>query len=143
MIGSIVRSAASIVVSLMFAMAMIVTVEGIGAIVHPFPPEVDTNDIEAVKAHVARCPAWFLGVVVVLWGFTTFASAWIATRLGAGRHPAHGIVVGLMLLLAVVMNMLMLPYPVWFEVANLVTFSLAIYWGTKLGRGRSPNAEKT
>ena len=53
----------------------------------------------------------------------------------SGRHPAHGFVVGSLLILAVVFNMYQLPYPLWFEVFNLVAFPVAIYWGVKLGRG--------
>jgi uncharacterized protein YacL len=75
-------------------------------------------------------------VAVVAWGLTTFVSAWLATRLGSGRHRAHGIVVGLILLALVVMNMSMLPYPVWFWVANLLVFPLGFYWGAKLGGPR-------
>ena len=58
------------------------------------------------------------------------ARAWEAVR-----HPAHGIVVGLLLLLAVVFNMYHLPYPLWFEVLNLMVFPLGIYCGVRLGRG--------
>lgn len=141
MISSILRSVGSVIASLVVAMVLIIAVEGASAIVHPFPPDVDTSDPEVVKAHVARYPAWVLALAGVAWGFTTFVSVWVATRLGAGRHPAHGIGVGLVLLLAVVTNMLMLPYPIWFELLNLVTFPLGIYWGVKLaraGRGESP-----
>jgi len=54
--------------------------------------------------------------------------------MGTGRHPAHGIVVGSLLLLAVAFNMLMLPYPIWFELANYLIFPLAILGALKLGR---------
>ena len=87
-------------------------VEAFSSAVHPFPPDVDPSDYEACKAHVARCPAWVLAAAVLAWGLTTFASAWLATRLGPGRHRAHGVVVGLVLLALVVMNMSMLPYPI-------------------------------
>jgi len=145
MISSILRSVGAIIASLVVAMVLIVAIEGLSAIVHPFPPDVDTSDPEVVKAHVAGYPGWILALAAVAWGFTTFVSVWLATRLGAGRHPAHGIVVGLILLSAGVMNMLMLPYPIWFELLNLVTFPLGIYWGVKLaraGRGGSPGHHK-
>ena len=34
------------------------------------------------------------------------------------------------------MNMWMLPYANWFEIANLVVFPLAIYFGSTWGRGQ-------
>jgi hypothetical protein len=141
MIVSILRSVGAIIASLAVAMILVVAVEGVTLMLHPFPPDAETNDPEVVKAHVARFPGWVLALAAVAWGFTNFVSVWVATRLGAGRHPAHGIGVGLLLLAGVVMNMLMLPYPVWFKGLNLVAFPLGIYWGTKLARasrGESP-----
>ncbi len=131
---SIIRSVASVILSLLVAMVLVIAVEGFSAVVHPFPPGFNGTPDEMYE-HVARYPDWVLAVGVVAWGATTFASTWLATRLGAARHPAHGIVVGVLLLLAVVFNMYLLPYPLWFEVLNLVVFPIGIYCGVRLGRG--------
>ena len=66
-------------------------------------------------------------------------SAWIATRMGAGRHPAHGNAIGSLLLLAAAFNMFMLPYPVWFELGNLLILPLAIFGAVKVGRAPQPH----
>lgn len=136
MIGSIVRSVAAVVAGLVVAMILVVLVEFGSSIVHPFPPGFDPNDFEACKAHVARYPGWVLAVVVAAWGLTTFLGSWVAARLGTGRHRAHGIVVGLILLGLAIMNMSMLPYPIWFWVGNLVAFPLGFYFGSRLGGPR-------
>ena len=134
MARSIIRSVGSVILSLVVALVLVIALEGASAVLHPFPPGFEGTHDEMVE-HVARYPGWVLAVVVVAWGTTTFISTWLATRLGAGRHPAHGIVVGLLLLLAVIFNMYVLPYPIWFEVLNLVVFPLGSYYGAKLGRG--------
>lgn len=139
MVGSILRSVASIVLSLVVALLLVIAMEGVGALLHPFPPGFEGTRDE-MHAHVARFPGWVLAVVVVGWGATTFISTWMATRLGAGRHPAHGIAIGSILFLAVIFNMYMLPYPLWFELLNLVVFPLGIYYGARLGR-EERNAE--
>ena len=133
MSSSIIRSVASVILSLLVAMVLVIAVEGVSAVLHPFPPGFDGTPDEMYE-HVARYPDWVLAAAVAGWGATTFASTWLATRVGAARHPAHGIVVGSLLLLAVVFNMYHLPYPLWFEVLNLVVFPLGIYYGVKLGR---------
>ena len=130
---SIFRSVGSVILSLLVALVLVIAVEGFGAIVHPVPPGFN-GTFEEMAEHVARSPDWVLAVAAVAWGATVFVSTWLATRLGAGRHPAHGFVVGSLLILAVVFNMYQLPYPLWFEVFNLVAFPVAIYWGVKLGR---------
>jgi hypothetical protein len=129
-------------VSLVVAFALVVAVEYVSNVFHPFPEGVEPTHGK-ISAHVAACPTWVLALAVAAWGLTTFVSAWLATRLGAGRHPAHGFVVGSILLLAAVANMLMLPYPIWFTVLNLVILPLAIYSGATRGRGRRAASEPT
>lgn len=140
MIGSIVRSLIAVVAGIATALAGLIAVETLSAVVHPVPPGVDiTTDIAACKAHVARYPTWVLGVVVVLWGLTAFAGAWVATRLGTSRHPVHGLVVGSLLLAAAVFNMAMLPYPAWFWI-NVLVLPAAAILGARLARGNKPAA---
>jgi len=141
MIVSIVRSVVAVVLGLIAAMFFIVGVEAVSSVLHPFPPGFDPNSYDEMKAHVARFPAWVLLLAAVAWGLGTFVSSWLATRLGSGRHPAHGIVVGSILLAAAVANMLMLPYPVWFWVANLVGFPVGFILGAKLGQPRTSTGQ--
>lgn len=139
MIRSLMRSAGAIVVSLAVAMALIIAVEVVTGFFHPFPPGVDTSDHEVIKAHVAEFPHWVLAIGAVGWGGTTFVSAWIATRMGAGRHPAHGIAIGSLLFLTAALNMFMLPYPVWFELGNFLILPLAIFGAVRVGRAPQPH----
>lgn len=137
MIGSIARSMIAIVLALVLALILVIGIEAVSSVLHPLPPGLDPADLEALKAHVARYPPAVLFLGGLGWGLTTLVSAWLATRLGAGRHPAHGILVGSLLLAAAVTNMLMLPYPIWFWILNLVILPLSICLGTWLGRART------
>jgi hypothetical protein len=135
MIGAIIRSVGSVSAGLIVALIFVIGVEGMSSILHPFPPGVDPTDLEACKAHVARYPVGVLALVVLAWGMAVFVSSWLATRLGTGRHLAHGFVVGSILLAALVFNMSMLPYPNWFWL-NLIVFPISFVGGAKLARGR-------
>ena len=137
MIGSIVRSVLAVIAGLAAAMFFIVGTEAVWAVVYPPAPGVDLHDMEACKAHVAQLPADAYVIAAAGWGLSVFAGCWVATRLGARRYPAHGIVVSLILSAAALMNMLMLPYPALFWGLNLVSFPACTYLGTKWGRGRS------
>ncbi|QDU95483.1 hypothetical protein [Lignipirellula cremea] len=135
MIGKLLRSTGAIVAALVLALAGVIAVEGFSAVVHPFPPGVDATDLEACIAHVARYPHWVLGVVVGLWGGIVLGSVWLATRLGTGRHPAHGVAIGVLLCMAVAFNCWMLPYPLWFELALLLTLPVCVVLGSLWGTG--------
>jgi hypothetical protein len=140
MIGSIARSLVALVLGFVAALCFIVAVEGVCAALYPFPEGVDPSDLEVCKAHVAQLPAAAFLIAIVGWGLAMLAGSWLATRLGTARHPAHGVVVGSTLFAAAVANMLMLPYPAWFWIGNLLVLPASLYWGTSLGRGRSSPA---
>lgn len=137
MIGSIIRSVLAVIAGLAAAMFFIVGTEAVWAVVYPPAPGVDLHDMEACKAHVAQLPADAYMIAAIGWGLAVFTGCWVATRLGAGRHPAHGYVVSSILSFAAVANMLMLPYPVLFWGLNLVSFPVCTYLGAKWGQGRS------
>src|SRR5689334_25261290 len=107
---SILWSTVAIAAGLATAFALVVATELLCAVFHPAPPGLDPNDLEACKAFVAGYPQWLLGVGAVCWGITTLSSVWVATRLGASRHFAHGAAIGLLLLTAAIFNLSMLPY---------------------------------
>jgi hypothetical protein len=130
------HSAGAVVVGLAAALIFVVGVEWMSSVLHPFPPGVDPSDIEVCRAHVARYPAGVLLLAALGWGLGTFVSSWLSTRIGPGRHPAPGIVIGAILLTLAGVNMAMLPYPVWFWILNLVGFPAGCYAGVMLGRGR-------
>lgn len=130
---SIIRSSGSVLLGLLVALALVIAVEGISAVLHPFPPGFDGTP-EAMLNHVANYPAWVLALLGGAgWAAAAFASTWIATRLGTGRHPAHGVTVGVILLAAAGFNIAMLPYPAWFMVLDFFVLPLGIALGTWLG----------
>ncbi len=135
MIGSLVRGVVAVVVGFLVALFFIVAVEIVTLALYPFPDGVDPLDPEVCRAHVASLPTGALLIGVVGWGLAVFSGVWVATRLAAGRHPAPGIVLGVLLLASAVMNMSMLPYPGWFWAANLIAFPVLTFLGVSLGRG--------
>jgi hypothetical protein len=135
-IVAILRSIGAVVAGLVLAMVLVVAVEVLSNIVHPFPAGVAPTH-EEICNHVAKYPSWMLAVASVLWASTVFVSSWLATRWGTRRHPAHGILIGILLFAAAAFNMSMLPYPIWFEVVTLASFVLATFLGCMLGRGKA------
>lgn len=142
MFRAILRSLLAVVVSLTVAFALVVAVELLCGALHPVPPGVDLNDLEACRDHVASFPDGVLAIAVAGWSVTVFASVWLATRLGSQRHPAHGYGVGVLLILLVAGNQLMLPYPRWFDVANMTLLPAMMLLAVRLALGTraTPNA---
>jgi hypothetical protein len=73
-----------------------------------------------------------LAVCTAIWALAPLGGSWLATILGTSRHSAHGYVVGAVLLAMAGMNMLMLPYPIWYPIVILLTFPLGTIVGARL-----------
>jgi hypothetical protein len=125
--GKALRTILAILGGLASALALVVAVEAASAVVHPTPPDF-TGTKEEMCEHVARYPQWVLAAVVVLWNLTGLVGVAIATQIG-NRLP--GIIVGTLLYAALAANVAMLPYPLWFKLAMLVTFPPICWWGVR------------
>jgi len=119
---TVFRAIGSIIAGMLVAFILVVAVELFSAVVHPVPADFG-GTAEEMCLHVERYPNWVLAVVVPLWAGTALVGTWIAGRLG-GR--ASALVVGLLLATALVCNLAMLPYPIWFKIACLVAIPGAI-----------------
>ncbi|TWT29411.1 hypothetical protein [Blastopirellula retiformator] len=118
---NILRTIAGIFVGLLVLFVLIIAVEAFSAVVHPFPPGFEGTQDE-ICAHVERYPGWVLAAVVPMWGATAFAAVWVAGKLGQFYAATF---VGFLLNLALISNLAMLPYPLWFKGACLLLLPLA------------------
>ena len=131
---SAVRVLLAVVAGMALAFVLVVAVEVFSAVVHPFPAGVDPNLPGSIPEHVRRYPQWILGLVVLMWGATAAAAAWVASRIG-GR--VAGSLVALLLAAALVFNLAMLPYVAWFKVVMPAAFVVACLLGVRYGRRAS------
>lgn len=113
--------------------------ELLGSLIYPPLSGMNSDDPASVKAAMANLPSGALLLVLLGWIVGTFAGAWI-TAQKADRAPiGHGLVLGGLFLVGAVVNMLMIPHPVWFWIAGVAIFLPAAFVGAKVGaRSRPP-----
>lgn len=130
---SVLRSIGAVLLSLLVAFALLFAVEGISAILHPWPEDFGGTQ-EEVAQQVATYPAWILAVLGGTgWGGIMFLATWLATRLGSNRHAGHGYGIAAVFFILIIFNMSQLPYPLWFWVFMLIVQPIAAYLGTSTG----------
>ena len=121
------RTLTAVSMGLFVALVLLVAVELFGAVVHPLPEDFGGTTEEMCR-HVQRFPQWVLAVVVPAWAFTALIGTWTAQRIG---NFIPSVILGLLLMAALVLNLSILPYPIWFKVANLLMIPTAIFAGTR------------
>jgi hypothetical protein len=130
---AVLRAAGAIVAGMIVAAMLLVGVELFGAVVHPLPPGFSGTKEELCR-HVERYPAWVLAVVVPAWATVALAGTWLAGRLG---NLVSSLLIGILLVLALVFNIWMLPYPLWFKIACLIAIPGGVLSGVYLSRPRA------
>jgi hypothetical protein len=123
------RTLLAVLLGMALALVLVIAVEMFGAVVHPFPADFNGN----IPDHVRRYPHWILAVVVLLWGATAAAATWVASRVG---NRLAGTVVALLLAWALIFNLAMLPYTLWFKVVMFSVFPIACLLGIINGKRR-------
>lgn len=116
------RTLAATVAGIAVAFVLVIAVELFSAVVHPLPQGFGGTTEEMCR-HVERYQQWVLAVVVPAWAATAFAGAWTAKWMGNSYSFA---IVGLLLFAGMVLNVSMLPYPLWFKIADLLAIPAAI-----------------
>ncbi|HVX14752.1 MAG TPA: hypothetical protein VHC22_26420 [Pirellulales bacterium] len=128
MIRIVLRTLVAILAGLLVSFLAIVAVEFVSNAVHPFPADFG-GTTEEVCRHVERHPQWVLAAVVPAWALTAFVGTWTAGRIASLYSVA---IVGLLLLMALLFNVSMLPYPIWFKIATPLLSLGAMVAGDRL-----------
>lgn len=135
-LGRVLRVVGAVVAGIAVAFILVIGGELFSSVVHPVPAGFEGSQ-EEICRHVANYPHWVLGCVVPMWGVTTLLATYLAGRLGGLVSAA---MVALLLLTAVVFNVAMLPYPLWFKVVQPTVIVAAILIGC-LGARRPRGGE--
>ena len=118
-------------------MILVETVNG-----HVLYPELgkmaeSMTDREAIRGVLANAPVGAFLVVLLGWALGSFVGGFLCAWI-AGRSPVtHGLVLGVLLTLAGIVNNLMVPPPAWFWIPTLLVFVPAAWAGARMAPTRS------
>jgi hypothetical protein len=127
------RRILAIVVGVIVGGIVVFAVESISHLIYPPPTGVDMNDKEAMKAYVAMLPIGALLFVLLAYVLGSLAGGWAAAKFARDSNLRLSMTVGAVLLLFGIMNLVMIPHPLWFAVLSILVFLPAAYLGGKLG----------
>jgi hypothetical protein len=128
---SVGRSILAVIGGVVVASVIIAAFETLGGTVFPLPGGVDAADPAAVRAVAPDIPAGAFGFVVAGWAAGSLGGAWVAARLAARAPLVHGMVVAVLLLIGGVINMLLIPHPLWVWAGGIAAFLGGSYVGAR------------
>lgn len=106
--------------------------ELLGHMLFPIPFEIQVDDIEAFKAAMYKIPFTSLMAVVLAHGVGVWIGMFVARMVDKTSHaPMYG--VSSFIMLFTVINLLMIPHPTWFTIADIgiIIFATITYVATR------------
>ena len=134
----VVRSILAILAGLLSAFVVIGLVEAIGMRLYPLPPGMDPRDPNSIKAVMANLPRGAMLCVLVAYAAGSVVGGWVAARFAPRAKLTHGMIVGLLLLTAGLLNMSTIPHPAWFWVSSIAIYVLGSWSGARAAGAGSP-----
>jgi MFS family permease len=113
-----IRGILGVIVGLAVAVLTIMAVQAIGHQIYPYPADVDLNDPEQIARVFPTIPVAAKLFVVAAWFFGAMAGAAVAKSVVGSDWAAWTIAV--LVACAGVMNLFIIPHPVWMQIAAVV-----------------------
>lgn len=132
------RTCGVIVLGALATIIIIAGFEMLSMVLKPPPADLNFEDAAKVKAWLESLPFW---AWAYLWGtyfVATFVGAWVAVRLSTGRRLWPAWLLGSLFTVGTLGNLMSLPHPLWFAVANLLEFLPAAWCGGRLAQLARP-----
>lgn len=109
------RTILGIVAGVVLAMVVMMALEMAGHAAMPPPPGLDPADPEDVKQMVASASMAAKAWVVFGWFAAALAGGWLARRLS--RKGWAGWVIAVLIAVGGIANIMMIPHPLWMQIA--------------------------
>ena len=127
------RNMLAVIAGFVVAAAVMMGFEFANSLLFPFPPGMDTNDLEAVRAFAATMPLSALILVAAGWTIGSFAGGFATAWIAPAASPNLALVTGMLLTAGGVFNAWMIQNPAWFFWGGLPTFLLFAILGDRAG----------
>src|SRR4030095_11529323 len=119
LLWKLLRSTLGIAAGIVIGVFVVALLEVPGWLLHPVPPEVDSNDAEALKAHAAKAPFSAQLCVALAWTAGALVGSFLAAAIARWAWFAHGMIIASVFLAFVVMTLRALPHPAWLTLVGV------------------------
>ena len=125
------RNIVAVIVGLTAAGMTIWSIEMVNYRMFPLPDGLDITNKEAMKEYIKTLPGLAFGIVIFAHLAGAFIGGWIASLIAQNNQRNIALGIGLFLLVMGLINLLMIPHPIWFMILDLAVYVPAAFLGYK------------
>lgn len=124
------RDVLGAIVGITVAVLTVMLFEWISHSVFPVPPDLEVRDTAAMSEYIASVPLAALLLVLAGYFVATFDGTFIACWIGRAKPFIFALVVGVLMLVATISTLIMIPHPMWFNIASVAGIIIAAWMAT-------------
>jgi hypothetical protein len=128
MMNPILRNILAVVAGLIIGSAVNMGLIMISGNVIPPPAGVDVTDMESLKSSMHLFEPKHFIFPFLAHAFGTLVGAFIAALIAVNHKIKMALAIGVFFLLGAIMNVFMLPSPVWFTILDIIGAYIPISW---------------
>jgi hypothetical protein len=119
----------ALLIGLIVHTALVAGVQLVGSLINPLPPGVDASSMVQMRDYLAAGGIPLVAMLMVLLSYAAgnFGGAFVASKLAPNRGLMPALVIGQISLVLVIINLVMMPHPIWMSVAS-VCIPLPLAW---------------
>jgi hypothetical protein len=99
---------------------------------NPMPVGLNYMDKSVMVAYVASIPTYVLVIMVIFWMLSSFLGGMLAARINRPEWKRACLVTGAILMAAALLNLALIPHPLWMWIAALIGYIPMAYLGGML-----------
>lgn len=126
------RKVLSVFAGLLAGFVVVYLVELVSNALYPMPDDLDTSDVESLKAYVASLPAPAFAIVWLAHFAGAFAAGLTCVLVSRDMWRVGPIILGILLLSFGATNLVMIPHPPAFAVADVLVYIPAALLGGRV-----------
>ena len=131
------RNIVGVIIGVFVAGIIIWSIQSINLRLYPIPVGLDTTDMEAMEEFSKSLPAGAFITVLLSHLLGALGGAWVGCIVADRYFLKISMIIAAFLLVMGIINLLMLPHPVWFMVADIPSYTIGAWIGYKLYKSTS------
>jgi len=124
----------AVIVGVIVGGLTIYAIESINMVRFPWPEDLSMEDKEAFAEYVSSLPVDAFITVIIAHLVGSFIAGFVCSKITPNKKLLLGTICGVLFLAGGIMNLVMIPHPLWFMVADLLVFVPFAWLGAKLAK---------
>ncbi len=121
----------SVLAGIVSGIIIIYLIEMGSHIIYPFPSTFDMNNPESVKQYIDTAPFGAILFIAIAWAVGSFIGGFVTSLISKSSKTTLSMIVGVILMIAGLINLLTFPHPVWLWIVGLAVFLPSAYLGSR------------